>query len=73
MSRANFFGREGQNSNGTKLKGSGSKFLNIREQNQNCPNLESIQCSLVSFFLFKYENLYIQYVLTLQLKKKKRF
>jgi hypothetical protein len=35
-----FFGREGQNPNGTKLRESESKLSNIIEQNQNYPNLE---------------------------------
>jgi hypothetical protein len=30
-----FFGREGQKPNGTKLRRSGSKISNIKEQNQN--------------------------------------
>jgi hypothetical protein len=39
-----FFGWKGQNPNETKLRGSGSKLSNIKEQNQNWPNLEGVQC-----------------------------
>ena len=46
-----FVGREYQNPNETKLRGSGSKLSNIREQNQNWSNLESVQCISVLFFL----------------------
>ena len=37
-----FFGRESQNLDGPQLRGSGSKFENIREQNQNRPNLKNV-------------------------------
>jgi hypothetical protein len=34
-----FFGQEDQNPNKTKRRDNGSELLNIREQNQNWPNL----------------------------------
>jgi hypothetical protein len=37
-----FFGWKGKYPNRTKLRGRGSKLSNIREQNQNLPNLEGI-------------------------------
>ena len=43
--------QKGQNPNGTKLRASGSKFSNIREQNQNWPNLKGIQYILVQNLL----------------------
>ncbi len=38
-----FFGREDQNPNEPKLRGSGPKLSNTREQNKNWPNLEGVQ------------------------------
>ena len=38
-----FFKREGSSIDGLQLRGNGSKFEKIREQNQNRPNLEGIQ------------------------------
>jgi hypothetical protein len=42
-----FFRREGLSIDGPQQRGRGSKFENIMEQNQNQPNLESVQCILV--------------------------
>ncbi len=37
-----FFGHKGQNPNGPKLKGNGSKLSNIKKQNQNQSNLNDV-------------------------------
>ena len=39
-----FLGREGKNLNETELRRSRSKLSNIKEQNQNWSNIESVQC-----------------------------
>ena len=42
--KLNFFGWESISTDESQLRGSESKFENIKEQNQNWPNLKGVEC-----------------------------